>query len=291
MKIKQSVGERIFMVFSIAILVLSICICLFPFIYVFSNSISDPTNVINMSVVLFPKGFSLKSYEMIFENNQVWSSYGNTILYSVVGTILNLFTTILFAYPLSRRDFCGRSFFMVFITITMFFSGGLIPLFITIQNLGIYDTYWAVLLPMGINTWNVIITRTFMQGIPTSLQESARIDGCNDLRILFSIIIPLSYPIIAVVALYSAVAFWNMYFLPMVFTPSVDLQPLQLYLMKIVIQNSSEGMGSIQGYERLLSGAQLKYSIIMVAILPIVCVYPFVQKYFIKGVMIGALKG
>lgn len=291
MKNKYSPAESIFMIFVYAILIIGVVICIYPFIFVFSNSISDPQYVINKSVYFLPKGFSLKSYGMVFENKQVWISYGNTFFYAIVGTVINIVTTLLFAYPLSRRDFSGRRFFMKFVIITMFFSGGLIPLFIIVKNLGLYDTYWAVLLPMGISTWNLIITRTFLEGIPISLQESAMIDGANDLTVLFRIILPLSKPIIAVVSLFSAVGFWNMYFLPMVFTPAARLQPLQLYLMKIVIQNSSEGLGSVQGYERLLSSAQLKYSMIMVAILPIICVYPFLQKYFIKGVMIGSIKG
>ncbi len=291
MKIKQTPGEIIFNIIVYVIVTLATAVCLFPFLYVISNSISDPAYVISQSVYIVPKGFSLGAYKMVFENQQVWVSYRNTIFYTVVGTTLNIFTTALFAYPLSRADFSGRRFFNIFILITMFFSGGIIPLFIVINGMKLYNTFWAVLLPMGISTWNVIITRTFFSEIPTSLHESAMIDGANDLKILFSIIAPLSKPIIAVVGLYSAVGFWNMYFLPMVMTTKPELQPLQIYLMKIVVQNSSEGLGSVQGYERLLTASQLKYAIIMVSILPIICVYPFLQKYFIKGVMIGAVKG
>ena len=283
--------DRTFRYIVIVIVAIMVLLCLYPLVYVISNSFSDPTSVLKQEVYLLPKGFSMGAYKLVFENHQVWTSYANTIYYTLMGTAMNLFTTLLFAYPLSRSDFSGRRFFLVMITITMFFGGGLIPLFIIINSLGLYDSLWAVLLPSAISTYNVIITRTFLQSLPVSLQESAMLDGCNDIRILVSIVLPLSMPIIAVVGLYSAVSFWNMYFLPMVFTPSSDKHPLQLYLMKIVIQNSQEGLGSAQGYERLMSGAQLKYAVIIVSILPIICVYPFLQKYFIKGVMIGALKG
>ena len=283
--------DRTFRYIVIVIVAIMVLLCLYPLVYVISNSFSDPTSVLKQEVYLLPKGFSMGAYKLVFENHQVWTSYANTIYYTLMGTAMNLFTTLLFAYPLSRSDFSGRRFFLVMITITMFFGGGLIPLFIIINSLGLYDSLWAVLLPSAISTYNVIITRTFLQSLPVSLQESAMLDGCNDIRILVSIVLPLSMPIIAVVGLYSAVSFWNMYFLPMVFTPSSDKHPLQLYLMKIVIQNSQEGLGSAQGYERLMSGAQLKYAVIMVSILPIICVYPFLKKYFIKGVMIGALKG
>lgn len=287
----MTVGEITFTVISYIVVTIATLICIFPFLYVISNSISDPKYVISQSVYVIPKGFSTGAYKMVFENKQVWTSYGNTIFYTVAGTVLNIFTTLLFAYPLSRPDFSGRKFFNIFILITMFFSGGIIPLFIVINSLKLYNTYWSVLLPMGISTWNVIITRTFLSEIPGSLHESAMIDGANDIHILFRIIAPLSKPIIAVVGLYAAVGFWNMYFLPMIMTTKAELQPLQIYLMKIVVQNSSEGLGSVQGFERLLTASQLKYAIIIVSILPIICVYPFLQKYFIKGVMIGAVKG
>lgn len=290
-KIKASLGENVFTVVTYAVLILSIIICLFPFIFVFSNSISDPNYVVSRSVYLIPKGFSLKSYKVVFETQAIWRAYGNTVIYTVVGTVVSIISTITFAYPLSRLDFSGRKFFNIFILITMFFSGGIIPLFIVINNLQLYNTIWGVILPMSLSTWNVIITRTFFRGIPTSLHEAAMIDGANDLMILFKIIAPLAKPIIAVVGLYSAVSFWNAYFMPMVMTNKDTLQPLQIYLMKVVVQNTNTAaLGNMQGHERILIGSQLKYSVIIVAILPIICVYPFLQKYFIKGVMVGSVK-
>jgi putative aldouronate transport system permease protein len=290
MKIKESPSERIFLGAVVTLLVFSIIITLYPFIYVISMSISDPKYVVQQSVWLFPKGFSLKAYKMIFENKEVWTSYYNTIWYTVVGSIVNIFMTIIAAYPLSKKSFFARRFFMLFIIFTMFFGGGMIPAFLLIKNLHLYDTKWAIILPAAISTWNIIITRTFFEGIPESLQESAKIDGCTDIGILFKIVLPLSLPIISVIGLFCAVGFWNNYFSALIYLPNAKNHPLQLYLMKIVVQNSQQFMGSMQGYDRVLITTQLKYSIIIVAILPIICVYPFLQKHFVKGVMIGAIK-
>lgn len=290
-RVRESAGTQVMMVIIYTILALSIIVCLFPFIYVIANSLSDPNYVISRSVYFLPKGFSLGAYELVFETEQVWVAYRNTIVYTVLGTLISTVTQLAFAYPLSRKDFSGRRFFNIFILITMFFSGGTVPLFIVVNNLKLYNTIWGVLLPMSVSTWNVIIARTFFHGIPSSLHEAAMIDGANDLYIMGKIIVPLSKPIISVVALYSAVAFWNAYFIPMIMTTKESLQPLQIFLMKVVVQNSSNtALGSMQGYERLLTGSQLKYAVIIVAILPIICVYPFLQKYFIKGVLIGSVK-
>lgn len=289
-RIKESLGEKVFLTIVVAFLILSIIICLYPFIYVVSMSISDPIYVAQQSVWFLPKGFSTKAYETVFQNKEVWRSYYNTIWYTVVGTALNIFMTVITAYPLSRKGFSGRKPFNLFMIFTMFFSGGLIPLFILINSIKIYDTKWAIVLPAALSAWNVIITKTFFQSIPESLQESAKIDGCNDLGVLFRIILPLSMPIIAVVGLFSAVGFWNSYFSALIYLPNAANHPLQMYLMKVVIQNSSELMGAAKGMNRSMVGSQIKYAIIIVSILPIVCVYPFLQKYFIKGVMIGAVK-
>lgn len=291
MKVKEAASEKLFLGFIVLIMVLIIAATLYPFIYVISMSVSNPVYVVQQSVWLFPKGFSMGAYKLIFENKEIWNSYYNTIWYTVIGTAVNIAVTVTAAYPLSRRTFFARNYIMFFIVFTMFFSGGLIPTFMLVKNLGLYDTKWAIILPAAINTWNLIIARTFFQSIPESLQESARIDGSTDLGILFRIVLPLSMPIIAVIGLFSAVGFWNSYFSAMIYLPSPVNQPLQLYLIKIVVQNSQQFVGSSQGYERVLSTAQLKYGIIVITVLPIICVYPFLQKYFVKGVMIGAIKG
>jgi putative aldouronate transport system permease protein len=291
MKVKEAASEKLFLGFIVLMLILTIATTLYPFIYVISMSVSNPVYVIQQSVWLFPKGFSMGAYKLIFENKEIWQSYYNTIWYTVIGTAINLAVTIFAAYPLSRRTFFARNYIMFFIVFTMFFSGGIIPSFMLVKYLGLYDTKWAIILPAAISTWNLIIARSFFQSIPDSLQESARIDGCNDLGILFRIVLPLSMPIIAVIGLFSAVGFWNSYFSAMIYLPSPKNHPLQIYLMKIVVQNSQQFVGASQGYERVLYTAQLKYGIIVVAVLPIICVYPFLQRYFVKGVMIGAVKG
>lgn len=291
MKVKEALSERLFLGFIILILIVCMAATLYPFIFVISMSISDPVYVVQQSVWLLPKGFSMGAYKMIFENKEIWNSYYNTIWYAVVGTAVNIAVTVSAAYSLSRKTFHARNFIMFFIVFTMFFSGGLIPTFMLVKELGLYDTKWAIILPAAISTWNLIITRTFFQTIPEDLIESARIDGYTDLGILVRIVLPLSLPIIAVIGLYSAVGFWNSYFPAMIYLTSPEHQPLQIYLMKIVVQNSQQFLGASQGYERVLSSAQLKYGIIVVAVLPIICVYPFLQKYIVKGVLIGAIKG
>jgi putative aldouronate transport system permease protein len=268
-----------------------IAVTLYPFVYVLSMSISDPKAVVTGTVWLLPKGFSLQSYARVFENPDVWTAYSNTIFYTVAGTALNVCATIMAAYPLSRRTFFLRNWIMVMITITMFFSGGMIPSFLLIKELGLYNTRWALLLPGLTTAFFIIITRTFLQSIPESLTESAKIDGANDIGILVRIILPLSKPIIAVLSLFYAVGHWNSYVAAMIYLPDPKLQPMSLYLMKILVQNDDSMMeGMVDQMDRALFSVQLKYAIIIVSILPILLVYPFLQKYFVKGVMIGSLK-
>jgi len=278
-------------VFIFLVMIFVIIITLYPFVYVFSMSISDPKYVITESVWLYPKGFSLQSYERVFENPDVWQAYANTIFYTVVGTALNILFTVLAAYPLSRRTFFARNWIMVIIVITMFFSGGMIPSFLLIKELGLYNTRWALLLPGLTTAFYIIVTRSFLQSIPDSLTESAKIDGANDIRILVRIILPLSKPILAVLALFYAVGHWNSYVPAMLYLSDARLQPMSLYLMKILVQNNDSMLeGMADQFDRALFSMQLKYSIIIVSILPILLVYPFLQRYFVKGVMIGSLK-
>ncbi|TMV45845.1 carbohydrate ABC transporter permease [Paenibacillus mesophilus] len=284
-------GDRISYGFICAILAVALLITLYPFVYVLSMSISDPIHVMNNSVWLFPKGFSLDTYKKVFENGEIWIAYGNTLFYTVVGTAINVVMTFLAAYPLSRRTFSGRKAIMVGIVVTMFFSGGLIPSFILINELGLYDTRWALLLPGAVSAFNIIIARTFFQNIPESLFESARMDGANDIGILFRIVLPLSKAVLAVLTLFYAVGHWNNYFNAMLYVSNVKLQPVSLYLMKILIQNQDPTMQDMrEALERMLFSMQLKYTMIVITTLPIVCIYPFLQKYFVQGVMIGSLK-
>lgn len=284
-------GDRISYGFICAALAVALLITLYPFVYVLSMSISDPIHVMNNTVWLFPKGFSLDTYMKVFENGEIWVAYGNTLFYTVAGTAINVVMTFLAAYPLSRRTFSGRKAIMIGIVVTMFFSGGLVPSFILINELGLYNTRWALLLPGAVSAFNIIIARTFFQGIPESLFESAKIDGANDIGILFRIVLPLSKAVLAVLTLFYAVGHWNSYFNAMLYVSDVKLQPVSLYLMKILIQNQDPTMQDMRdALDRMLFSMQLKYTMIVITTLPIVCIYPFLQKYFVRGVMIGSLK-
>lgn len=293
MAIKESRSDKIFYIIVNIILAIAMIITLYPFIYTLSSSISDPYAVAKRQIVLLPKGFSLESYKMVLDNPEIYRYYYNTIWYVVVGTSINLIMTLIAAYPLSREKFFLRDHIMMFISFTMFFSGGLIPTFLLVRGLGLYNTRWAIVLPTAVSVWNVIITRTYMQSnIPDSLWESATIDGANDLVILCKITLPLSKPILAVILLFSAVSHWNSYFPALIYLADKDLHPMQLFLRRILLIVSEDLVASAQGTsERSAIGEQIRYTVIMVTIIPIICVYPFLQKYFVKGVMIGAIKG
>ena len=280
-------------IFVYIVIIVALIVSVYPLIYTFSMSISEPIYVAKNDIILFPKGFSLESYKMVFENEDLLLAYYNTIWYVGVGTLLNVVMTILAGYPLSRKRFFLRRKLMFFITFTMFFSGGLIPSFILVSKLGIYNTRLAIILPVAINTWNLILCRTFFQSIPDSIEEAATIDGASHFKVLFKIFVPLSMPIIAVLILFYAVGHWNSYFSAMLYLPNSDLHPMQLYLRKVLLMANTEIIGDKMptGTERSLASLQLKYSVIIVATVPILCVYPFLQKYFVKGVMLGSLKG
>ncbi|MMZ56777.1 L-arabinose transport system permease protein AraQ [compost metagenome] len=265
---------------------------LYPFIYILLASISDPTEISRFRGMLFyPKGFSLDAYTAVLQNPMVLTGYRNTLFYVIVGTAINLVMTTLGAYALSRRNVYFRNHIMLFIVITMVFSGGLIPSFLLINNLGMLNTPWALLLPGAINSFNLIIMRTAFQTIPASLEESARIDGANEWVIMTRIIIPLSMPVIAVMILWYAVGHWNSYFNALIYLRDRELFPLQLVLREILISNSTDNMmtGAATS-DRMDIGITIKYATIIVSTLPILVLYPFLQKYFVHGVMIGALK-
>jgi putative aldouronate transport system permease protein len=269
---------------------------LYPMVYVLSMSISNPDAVVRQEVWLLPKGFSLRSYELVFKNPNVFQSYYNTLWYTIVGTALNIVMTVTAAYPLSRKELVGRSQFMMFIAVTMFFSGGLIPQFILVNSMGMYNTRWAIVIPAMLSAINIVIARVYFQTtISDALVESAKIEGCNDFTILLRIVLPLSAPILSVIGLYSAVGFWNSYFGPVIYLSNADLHPMTLFLQRILIVNDmssalgSAGMDVAMG-ERLKFSMQIKYALIVVTVVPILFLYPFVQKYFVQGVMIGAIK-
>lgn len=274
------------------VLILAAVIALYPFMFTFAMSISAPEHVLRRDVYFLPKGFGLAGFDLVFANKNIWVAYGNTLFYTLVGTLINLVVTVLIAYVLSRPTFVLRRQISLLITFTMFFGGGMIPFFILISNMGLHGTRWAVILPFAASAWNIIIARSFYEQLPESLVESARIDGASDIRILTGVILPLSGPILSVLTLYYAVGHWNSYFWPLVLLPNQQLQPLQIYLYKILVQLKQDVMGGVQiGISRTVASEQYKYASIMVSILPIIAVYPFVQKYFTKGVLIGAVKG
>ncbi len=267
-------------------------ITLYPFLHVAAVSISDQMAVANNSVTFYPKGISTDAYKAVFQNEYLFISYRNTIVYTVVGTTINLILTAMVAYPLSKKQFFGRDVFTKIIAFTMFFSGGLIPNYLVIKSLKLVDTMWAVILPGAISTWNMIIMRTYFQGIPDSLEESAVLDGCNDFGVLFKIILPLSMPIVATLGLFYAVGHWNNYFGPLIYLNTKNKWPLQIILQQIVIAGQTAfASGNPELEAELVISDSIKYATIMVAVLPIICVYPFIQKYFVKGVMIGSIKG
>jgi putative aldouronate transport system permease protein len=285
----------VLLAFIYVVLFIILVVVLYPLIYIVSSSFSSPQAVLAGRIWLLPVEPSLKGYTAIFNNPRIWTGYYNSLLYTCLGTLISVMLTIALAYPLSKRTFHGRTPLMYLIMVTMIFSGGLIPYYLTVKDLGLIDTRWALLLPQAIAVWQVFIAKAFFQEtIPDELNEASEIDGCSDFRFLWSIAIPLSKPIIAVLTLMYAVATWNAYFDALIFLKNSDLFPLQLILREILIQNSVDNsmmmdvrtMEARQGMKDLL-----KYSLIIVSSLPVLIIYPFVQKYFVKGVMIGSLKG
>lgn len=280
---------------AIIIIILSICAfaALYPFLYVFSVSISDPSEAIKMNVTFLPKGFSLESYKLIIQNPTVWRYYYNTVWYTVMGVLANLIVTVTFAYTLSRKQFFLKKFLLLYMSIPMFLGGGsLIPLFLVINKMGLYNTRWALIIPSAMSLWVVVMTRVYFQtSIPDSVIEAAKIDGCSEVRTLWRIVIPLSAPIIAVVAMYNGVSFWNLYLNAVLFISKPEIQPLQVYLTRLIVQNSPDISSQVVGtIQRTQFAHQMRYSVIIFSVLPIVCAYPFLQKYFVKGVMVGSLK-
>jgi putative aldouronate transport system permease protein len=292
MVIKRSVQEKIFETFNAAAMILLSIMTLYPFIHVAFASISDPTELtIHRGIIFHPMGFSIESYRRVFENPMISRGYLNTIFYVVVGTSFNLAMTSLGAYVLSRKGVYWKKFIMFLIVLTMFFDGGLIPFYLLVKGLRMTDTVWAVIIPVAVNTWNLIIMRTSFMAVPDSMEDSARVDGANDFTILLKIIIPLSMPVVAVMLLFYGVGRWNAWFYAMIFLRQRQLYPLQLVLREVLIINSSESMTrNVRAYDKVSVAETIKYATIMVATVPILFIYPFLQKYFVKGVMIGALK-
>jgi putative aldouronate transport system permease protein len=300
--VKHTGSDKLFYILDIVLLSGVFLLVLYPLVYIVSASFSHARQIITGRVWLWPVQFSLDGYKAVFEYKDVWVGYGNTIFYTFFGTILNVTMTMMVAYPLSRKDFVGRNLVMFLFTFTMFFNGGLIPTYLLIQSLGLIDTRAVMIIPGAIGVWNVIITRTYLQSnIPLELYDSARVDGASNTRMFLMIVIPLSGPIIAVITLFYAVGHWNAFFNALIYLRSRELRPLQLVLREILIQNSPammDQMAATMSPEQLelmqlreFLQQQLQYALIIVATLPVLMMYPFVQRYFVRGIMIGAIKG
>ncbi|NBJ92979.1 carbohydrate ABC transporter permease [Parablautia muri] len=268
--------------------ILIIIITLYPVIYVVSMSFSDPIHVLARDIYLLPKGFSLKAYQMILKNDTVLRSFGNTIWYTVVGATVSVLLTATTAFALSRKKFFLRRQLSFLMTLTMFVSGGLIPLYILVQKMHLYNTRWSIILPYIISAYNLIITRSFFESLPEAMAEAVKIDGGSEWTVMVKIFFPLSKPIISVLILFYGVGYWNSYFAPLIFLSNEKLQPIQLYLRSILITSEVRVAG--MGMDAILMNEQMKYAVIVVACFPIMILYPFIQKYFEKGVLIGAVK-
>ena len=296
-RLGRSSGDRVFDIVNISILTFFFLLVLYPLIFILSASFSEGSAVVSGRVWLWPVGFNIEGYKAIFEHRDIVTGYLNSLYYMAVGTAINVSITVIAAYPLSRRDFFGGNLIMFLFVFTMLFQGGLVPDFLLVRGLGMYDTRWAMMIPNALAVWNMIITRTYFQKtIPDELLEASKLDGCSDIRFFGSVVLPLSNAIIAVMALYYAVNHWNAFFRAIVFLQSRRLYPLQLVLREVLILNqmNEELFASLsveEMFEREHLAQLLKYSLIVAASVPVLAIYPFVQKYFVKGIMIGSLKG
>ncbi len=290
--LRDTVGDKIFYTINLILLAILALIVLYPVYFIVIASFSDPDAVLNGDVVLYPVKVTFEGYAKILERTDIWRGYGNTILYTALTVVLSLLVTVPAGWALSRKTLPGKKLFMIYFIIPMFFGGGLIPFYNVMSSLGLVNTIWAIVLPSILSVWNLFMTKTFFESsIPNSLIEAATIDGAGSFRIFATIVLPLSKAIIAVMALYYAVGQWNSYFNAMIFLQDETLYPLQLVLKEILIASESTTGGSgetiLQQY-RLAN--QLKYVSVIVSSVPVLCLYPFVQKYFAQGVMIGSLK-
>ena len=294
-------GDRVFLTFVYAVILLVVLMCAYPLYLTIIASVSDPYDVYSGKVNLLPSNFTLESYQLVFSNKQIWQGYANSILYTVAGTCFNLFLTIPSAYALSKKRMYGRNFLTTVFLITMYFGGGMIPTYLLYKNLDLINTRWILIIGGGISVYNVIVTRTYFQNnIPETLFEAARIDGANEFLTFFKLVLPLSAPIIAVITLYYAVGHWGSYFSAMIYTYDQALQPLQLVLRNILILNETAYTDALaSGDASLIADASrqaylaltMKYSLVFIASAPMLIAYPFVQKHFVKGIMVGSLKG
>lgn len=292
---RTSKEDRIFYAVNTVIMAFMVVVCVYPILYVVFASFSDPSRIMAHSGMLWHSlGFNTAAYKEVLHNKMLLITYRNTIFYLMAGTAINMIMSICGAYVLSRDDVKIKKVINIMVVITMFFSGGIIPLYLTVRSYHMLDTVWALMIPQAINTWNLIVMRTSFQAVPKSLEESAIIDGAGEFVIMTRIILPLSKAILAVMALFYGVGMWNAWFQASMFLRNRELYPLQLFLREVLINSSTDSMmtGSASAAsDRAAISETIKYATIVVSTLPILCAYPFLQKYFVKGVMVGALKG
>ena len=293
-KVRRQRKDVVFDVILYTICALLLVVILYPLWFIIIASFSDPSAVAGGHVWLWPVGFTLEGYQELLRQPQVWLGYRNTIAYTAVGTLIGLMVNIPAAYALSRKDLWGRKGLMGLYVFTMFFSGGLIPIFLTVQQAGLYNTFWVLVLPFSVSAYNIIVARTFFEtSLPPDLWDAAQIDGCGNLRFFFTMALPLSKAVISVIALWTAVGQWNSYFNALIYIRDENLYPLQLIMRNILITNQNfAALGTGEAAMIAMRRANLvRYAMIIVATVPIMCVYHFIQKYFDQGVMIGAVKG
>lgn len=284
----ETKGEKIFSLFNYVCLALISFMTLYPFLYVVVASVSDPQSVISGKVLLLPKGYNVEAYKVVLSTKGLWIAYANTVFYTVLGTLTSMIVTICGAYPLSKKRLMGRSFLNFFVAFTMWFHAGIIPFYLNIRSLHLTDNRMGIIIAFACSAFYVILLRTFFQSIPESMEESAKIDGANDWTILLRIILPLSLPSLATIALYYAVDRWNGYFWAMILLKDQNKIPLQVLLKKLIVEmgNTENIMSNAQTYSK----ETIIYATIVVSVIPIVIVYPYIQKYFVKGIMIGSVK-
>lgn len=291
---RYSLQDKSLLLVGYILLGLFVVAIVIPMIYIIVASFMDPITLQNKGITFDFSKWTLTAYERVLSNSQIWIGFKNAVVYSVVFTVVSVFITLLAAYPMSRTDFRGRKFFNVIFVITMFFGGGLIPTYLLINNLGMKNTMWAIIIPGAFSVWNMIIARTYYQGIPSELREAADVDGANEIRYFFMILLPVCTPVIAVLALWQFVGMWNSYFDALIYLDDTAKQPLQVVLRSILIQNKPES-GMISDMQSTAERAQLaellKYATIIISSLPLLVMYPFFQKYFDSGIMVGSVKG
>lgn len=291
---KIKAGDRAFDIINTLLLVFVFLVIFYPLYYVLIASFSDPDLVLTGKIFLLPKGFQLESYQKVFENSEVMNGYLHTILYAVVGTCINLAVTLSAGYALSRTDLRGKKALTLFFVFTMFFSGGTVPTYMLVRNLKLLNTFWAMVLPNAMSVWNLILCRNFFEGnIPKELLEVSQIDGCRNYYFFLKIVLPLSKALIAVMVLLYAVGHWNSYMQPLMYLSDRDKYPLQLVLKNILISSQPDASlaGMTDRAEMYKQTEMLKYALVVVSSVPMIVLYPFVQKYFVQGVMVGSVKG